>query len=129
MSPSTAPIQVTIVGGGMITHDQILPSIYHLQRQGQVGPIRICAINSPPLKALAEAPRFAEAFPGQSFEAFPALTEKPDKVFPDLFQEVIAKMAPRRSASTIGSTPGSSRVLTSVSTPANASSWNSGSGR
>ena len=53
MSPANAPIQVTIVGGGMITHDQILPSIYHLQRQGLVGPIRICAINSPPLKALA----------------------------------------------------------------------------
>ncbi len=94
MTPSTEPIQVTIVGGGMITHDQILPSIYHLQRQGQVGPIRICAINSLPLRALAEAPRFAEAFPGQAFEAFPALTEKPEKVFPDLFQEVVASMAP-----------------------------------
>lgn len=94
MSPANGPIQVTIVGGGMITHDQILPSIYHLQRQGQVGPIRICAINSPPLKALAEAPRFAEAFPGQSFESFPAVTEKPDKTFPDLFKEVVAAMAP-----------------------------------
>ena len=47
--------QVLIVGGGMITHDQILPSLYHLQRLGQVGSIRICALNSPPLRALAES--------------------------------------------------------------------------
>ena len=31
----TKPVDVTIVGGGMITHDQILPSIYHLQRTGR----------------------------------------------------------------------------------------------
>jgi hypothetical protein len=34
----------------------------------------------------------------------------------------IAKIAPRRSASVIGSTPGSKRVLTKVSTPAKANS-------
>ena len=28
--------EVTVVGGGMITHDQILPSLYHMQRQGQI---------------------------------------------------------------------------------------------
>lgn len=37
------PIDVTIVGGGMITYDQLLPSIYHLQRIGVVGGIDICA--------------------------------------------------------------------------------------
>ena len=30
---------VLIVGGGMITHDQILPSLYHLQRLGVIGEI------------------------------------------------------------------------------------------
>ena len=38
----TAP-KVPIVGGGMITHDQILPSLYHMQRLGQVGEITVCA--------------------------------------------------------------------------------------
>ena len=38
--------QVTIVGGGMITQIQILPSIYQLQRMGVVGDISICALNS-----------------------------------------------------------------------------------
>jgi hypothetical protein len=40
-------LDVTIVGGGMITNDLLLPSLYHLQRTGAVGPIRICALNTP----------------------------------------------------------------------------------
>lgn len=87
-------LDVVIVGGGMITHDQLLPSLYHLQRQGRVGTIKVCALNSGPLRTLAESKRFAEAFPGQSFEALPALSEPADKMFPNLFNEVIAAQAP-----------------------------------
>jgi len=96
--PAVAPsgtLQVVIIGGGMITHDQLLPSIYHLQRLGYVDAIRICALNSAPLRALAEEPKFAEAFPGQTFQPSPALDEPPDKMFPALFKEVIAAMPPR----------------------------------
>jgi predicted dehydrogenase len=88
-------IEVVVVGGGMITHDQLLPSLYHLQRLGHVGAIRVCALNSAPLRALAEAPRLAEAFPGQSFAPFPALDEPPDRAFPNLYEEIIASLAPR----------------------------------
>jgi D-galacturonate reductase len=87
-------LEVVIVGGGMITQDQILPSLYHLQRQGAIGPIRICALNSAPLRVLAEFPRFAEAFPGQRFEAFPSLDTPAEKMHPDLFKEVVAKLSP-----------------------------------
>ena len=31
----TTQPQVVIVGGGMITHDQLLPSLYHMLRQGR----------------------------------------------------------------------------------------------
>ena len=48
---SSKKIDVTIVGGGMITHDLILPSIYHLQRS-VVGKINVCALNCPPLQTL-----------------------------------------------------------------------------
>ena len=91
-------IDVTIIGGGMITHDLILPSIYHLQRTGVVGKISICALNTPPLKTLKESPEICQAFPGQSFTPYPALTEAPDKNFPDLFKQVLAKMPPRQAA-------------------------------
>ena len=92
--PTTGKLDVVVVGGGMITHDQILPSLYHLQRLGQLGAIRICALNSPPLRALAEEPAFQEAFPEQGFEAFPSLDEPPEKMHPELFKEVIASLPP-----------------------------------
>src|ERR1035437_3333217 len=90
-------IDVTIVGGGMITHDLILPSIYHLQRTGVVGTIGICALNTPPLKTLRESAEICQAFPGQSFTPYPALTEAPDKNYPDLFKQVLAGMPARQA--------------------------------
>ena len=91
---ATDKVDVVIVGGGMITQDQILPSIYHLQRQGRIGSIKISALNSPPLKTLAEAEALAEAFPGQTFEPWPSLDEPADKMFPELFEEAIGSLAP-----------------------------------
>lgn len=89
-------IDVTIVGGGMITNDLILPSIYHLQRTGVVGNINICSLNNPPLKALKENQDILEAFPGQDFTAYPSLFEPANKNFLHLYKEVIAKMPPRQ---------------------------------
>jgi predicted dehydrogenase len=89
------PIDVLIVGGGMITHDQLLPSLYHLQRLGAVGPIKISALNSAPLKQLAEDKTFHEAFPGQTFKPLPALDEPPERMFPDLYREAIAALPPQ----------------------------------
>jgi D-galacturonate reductase len=99
--------QVTIVGGGMITHDQILPSLYHLQRQGAVGEIAICALQARPLKELAESELFARAFPGQSFRPYPEPAGDLDAPHPDLYQEVIAAMPPRQSRRRGGSGPAS----------------------
>ncbi len=87
-------IQVTIVGGGMITNDLILPSVYHLQRS-IVGDIRVCALNTAPLRALKENRELLEAFPGQDFTSHPALSEPDDRLFPALYQEVLAGMPPR----------------------------------
>ena len=92
MAP-TMPLQVTVIGGGMITHDQILPSLYHLQRLGRVGTIRVVGRRAAPLRELASAPGLKEAFPGQSFEPFPG----PDDadIHPDLYERVVADMPPR----------------------------------
>ena len=40
------PLDTLIVGGGMITNDLILPSIYHLQRTGTVGRIDVLVNNA-----------------------------------------------------------------------------------
>ncbi|MBZ5672253.1 MAG: Gfo/Idh/MocA family oxidoreductase [Acidobacteriia bacterium] len=78
----------------MITNHLLLPSLYHLQRIGIVRKIDICALNTPPLKALKENQEFHEAFPEQVFTPHPSLGEAPDKEFPELYKEVIAAMAP-----------------------------------
>jgi predicted dehydrogenase len=62
-------MRVTILGGGMITHDQILPSFYHLQRLGLVDEIVVCARHDQTLRALAESQLLQQAFPGQSFRS------------------------------------------------------------
>jgi D-galacturonate reductase len=89
-------LDVVIVGGGMITYDLLLPSVYHLQRTGYVNGIKICALDSLPLKALKNSKEISDAFPGQDFEAYPSVSEPSEKKYPDLFREVIAKMKPRQ---------------------------------
>jgi len=91
------PIDVTIVGGGMITNDLILPSVYHLKRTGIVGDINVCALNSAPLKELAANSQIREAFPGLSFRPFPDLSTPDDVNCPDLYEEVMEGMRPRQA--------------------------------
>jgi D-galacturonate reductase len=89
-------LDIVIVGGGMITYDLILPTVYHLQRTGYVNSIKVCALDSTPLKALKNSTEISESFPGQDFEAFPPVTEPEPNKFPELYKEVISKMKPRQ---------------------------------
>lgn len=93
----TSSIDITIVGGGMITNDLILPSIYHLQREKVVGKISVCSLNNTPLKTLKDNAEFKEAFPGQDFTAYPSLSEAGNKNFPELYRQVIAGMKPHQA--------------------------------
>jgi predicted dehydrogenase len=90
-------IDVCIVGGGMITNDLILPSVYHLQRIGVAGKISICALNNGPLRELKDNAEIKEAFPGQDFEPYPSFDNPADKKFPDLFKKVLSEMPPRQA--------------------------------
>lgn len=94
--PEAKRIDAVIVGGGMITNDLILPSIYHLQRS-IVGDIAVCALNSAPLKALKENPELKEAFPGQDFTPYPAIEESPENACPDLYKAVLEALPPRQA--------------------------------
>src|SRR5207248_7001619 len=86
-------IEVVIVGGGMIVHDQILPSLYHLQRQGRVAEIAVCASRHETVRALAEASALLRAFPGQRFQMYPGSPAAGRQ--PELFREVMGRLAPR----------------------------------
>lgn len=89
-------LKLAIIGGGMITNDQILPSVYQLQREGVVSDISMCARHNAPLRELLNSKEFQEAFPGQSFQPYPPLDVPADKYFPDLHKEVIKKLPPRQ---------------------------------
>ncbi len=92
----SARFQVLVVGGGMITADLILPSLYHLQRKELIGEITVSALSSGPLRALAENAEIRGAFPGQSFAAQPPLGDPPDRNRPELFEELIQRLPARQ---------------------------------
>jgi D-galacturonate reductase len=101
MSQNYEKPPVVLVGGGMITELQILPSLYHLQRVGLIGDISICALNGAPLKKIAENEGLAEAFPGRTFTPYPDFGKvDPEEAFPDLYREVLGK-APKRSIAVV----------------------------
>jgi predicted dehydrogenase len=84
---------ILIVGGGMITHDQLLPAAYELQRQGRVGKISVCAQRPRTVQKLAASRTLAEAFPEQAFTPYP-MDGDLDAPQPEIFREVIARMSP-----------------------------------
>src|SRR6266540_60371 len=86
---------VLIVGGGMITHDQILPTMYHMQRSGAVREITVCASRPRTVQALAKAEPIRRAFPGQTFRALPDSGD-PDASQPGLYRDAIGRMPPRQ---------------------------------
>lgn len=75
---------VALIGGGMIAHDQILPSLYQLQRLGVIGGIAVCARRESTLDALAANEAIRRAFPGQGI----LRTTQP-------YTELYAKLPPR----------------------------------
>ena len=88
------PLEVTVVGGGMIVHDQILPSLYQLQRLGVVEDIHVAATSSARIRDLVH-PRFEQAFPGQSFTGHPAPETDPKDCDPERYRTVVARMPAR----------------------------------
>ncbi len=86
---------VAIIGGGMITHDQILPSLLQLQRLDVVGGISVCALKRSVLDELASAKDIRRAFPGQGFRPYPG-PDSSDEPQPELYREVIAALPPRQ---------------------------------
>ncbi|HOW64554.1 MAG TPA: Gfo/Idh/MocA family oxidoreductase [Candidatus Paceibacterota bacterium] len=95
MSAFSCP-EVVIIGGGMITHDLILPSVYHLQRLKRVGRLTVCALNNAPLRALRDSAELHQAFPGHEFRPAPAFEEPPECAFPGLYKEILRGLPPRQ---------------------------------
>jgi len=80
----------------MIVHDQILPSLYHLQRQERVGAISVCASTYETVRKLADAEIWPRAFPGQCFRMYPD-SPQPERQ-PELYKTALAALPPRQIA-------------------------------
>lgn len=78
-------MRVAVLGAGMILQDQILPSLYQLQRLGRIGEIAVCARHSATLDALAAHPPIRRAFSGYTFQPHQGS-----------FHDLIASLPPRQ---------------------------------
>ena len=85
----------------------ILPSLYHMQRQGTVGEISICGRRARPLKELASPKHSAERFPGRHsshFRASMATSTNPIRTIPPDYcanaADEISWLSPCRTSST-----------------------------
>ena len=75
----------------MITHDQILPTVWQVQRQGRLKHVAVCASRYSTLAALAASATLQEAFPQSSFNWWPEHDGPPR---PELFRQAIASLPP-----------------------------------
>lgn len=90
------PLDLTIIGAGMIVHDLILPAAYQLQRMGCVSSITVCDMRVSSLKSLLEDKELNEAFPGQKFTPCPAL-EEGDSKDPAVYKKALEKKKPHQA--------------------------------
>ena len=81
----------------MITHDLILPAVFHLQRTGPVDRVTVCGTRPKSLKALKENPDIAEAFPGQDFDAAPEPDDEGPSD-PNAFRKALDRAKPFQAA-------------------------------
>ena len=84
-------MDVVVIGGGMIVHDQILPSLLQLQRDQVVGGIDIVSQRASTVARLAAAPTWPQAFPDGRFDVHPKSGDQPQ---PELYKQLLAKAAP-----------------------------------
>ncbi len=88
MSKWDGKIDILLVGGGMISQEVILPTIFQERKRGNVGRIMISSLVSDIIV------KNRELFPDEEFEGYP----DPDKVplgepQPELFREALSKLS------------------------------------
>lgn len=87
-----AKLNVLLIGGGMISEEVVLPTVFQEQRRGRVGEVLIASRRASTLKHLRDV------FPQQRFTAFPDPDRYPlDESRPQAFREALQAL-PRPGA-------------------------------
>lgn len=80
-------LDVLLVGGGMISREVLLPTIFQERRRGLVGRVLISSLQA---KIISE---LQELFPNEEFEPYPDPGKyPPEQKCPELFKEAIANL-------------------------------------
>ena len=87
---------VTMIGAGMIAHDQLLPSLFQLQRIGKIGDLTVCDMRAATVQKLADNEMIRRTFPDSKFRAVPDPAVDINAVDPEAFKKVLAEMPPRQ---------------------------------
>ena len=78
-------MKALVIGGGMIVHDQLLPSLLHLQKTGVLSGIAVVSARYSTVQSLRAA------FPASTFETYP-VQDGPAE--PNLYKQAVADLAP-----------------------------------
>lgn len=77
----------------MIAHDQILPSLYQLQRLNLVGELTVVAQHARTIASLRASAAIRAAFPASSFRGLPDSGDMPQ---PQLYEDVVDGLPPQQ---------------------------------
>jgi D-galacturonate reductase len=79
---------VLVVGGGMITEEVVLPTVFQEQKRGRVGPISLASRRAATVKHLKEF------FPQSNFRGYPDPDKETDfqRSYPDGYKQAIADL-------------------------------------
>jgi len=89
MSNWDGRLPVLLVGGGMISEEVVMPTIFQERRLGKLGPIAISALDA---KRLAH---LKEAFPKEEFRCYPDPGKDINAVDPELYKTAIEELDPK----------------------------------
>ena len=96
MRQQVSDTPVLLIGAGMIAHDQILPALLQMRREGAVGEVTVCSQRNRSVEALARAPAIRRAFPDVDFRAALDPAASATELRPEHYRSVLAEL-PERS--------------------------------
>ncbi|RKY31529.1 MAG: hypothetical protein DRP67_02465 [Candidatus Omnitrophota bacterium] len=77
---------ILIIGGGMITQEVILPTIFQERRKGKIDQIFVATRRKSTIEKLRKI------FPEEEFKGFPEKAKDPEEPFPECYKEALSQL-------------------------------------
>jgi len=80
-------VDVCLIGGGMISEEVVLPTVFQERKRGKINKVSVCSLNAAIVKHLQEV------FPKEEFTPYPDPAKEPlDKNMPEIYKQAIADL-------------------------------------